>query len=174
MMCGWWYLRKQRSRDWGVFFFVLNHLLSPPVASHRHSYDRHTSGTPLTCGPIFALYFPPFKRLDHLKTPNRRTPNRKSGICIDAGCFARRFLWRPWVLFTQLPHPAQSLAIGNIQSFFFLQLWNPNQTFSGETRGGISKTTMNIWNAIACHYGKWAENETTILHWAIGWQSNLR
>lgn len=37
--------------------------------------------------------------------------------------------------------------------FFFLQLWNPNQTFSGETRGGISKTTMNIWNAIACHHG---------------------
>lgn len=152
MMCGWWYLRKQRSRGWGVFFFVLNHLLSPPVASHRHSYDRHTSGTPLTCGPIFALYFPPFKCLDHLKTPNRRTPNRKSGICIDAGCFAKDSCEGHGFFSPNFPTQLSPLQLA-ISNLFFLQLWNPNQTFSGETRGGISKITMNIWNAIACHHG---------------------
>lgn len=47
-----------KETDMGSFLFVLNHLLSPPLGSHDHSYGRYTSETPLTGGPISRSYLP--------------------------------------------------------------------------------------------------------------------
>lgn len=175
MMRGCWHLNKRWSRHRGVFFLfelVLHSLL------HQLAMNIVMADTPLRLlrplGLICGWIFPLSNVLIVSKTPYRGMPYRKSGICMGVGCFAGSSLWCSGVLFTHLPHPAHSLAIGNIQ--IFLANLKPNHTFSRETEG------WHLWDYNEClksyclssqhNIEGRTENKTTIRHCASGWQSN--
>lgn len=138
-------LKQTIKQTLGSFLFVLNHLaLSPSLVRHEHWHGRYTSESPLTSGLICGWFFRLLNFLIISKTSYQKNQVFAWMLValLEVSCDARGS--SSPIFLTQL------IVLQLTISKFFWQIWN---THSQERqKDGISETTMNIWNPIACHH----------------------